>query len=89
MPPTASVRDTTGAGDYFAGGYIDAIVRGLDAGAAALAACKAAASRLASSEQDHAGGVRLTHSSREQPAASLERRHRKSHLISSIVHLSN
>ena len=48
VPPTASVRNTTGAGDYFAGGYIDAIVRGLDAGAAALAACKAAASRLPS-----------------------------------------
>jgi sugar/nucleoside kinase (ribokinase family) len=52
VPPAAPVRDTTGAGDYFAGGYIDAIVRGLDAGAAALAACKIAASRLATSGYD-------------------------------------
>lgn len=52
VPPTAPVRDTTGAGDYFAGGYIDAMVRGLDSGAAALAACTAAASRLVSSERD-------------------------------------
>lgn len=50
VPPAAPVRDTTGAGDYFAGGYIDAIVRGFDAGAAALAGCKAAASRLTASE---------------------------------------
>jgi sugar/nucleoside kinase (ribokinase family) len=52
VPPAAPVRDTTGAGDYFAGGYIDAIVRGLDAGAAALAACKVAVSRLAASGYD-------------------------------------
>jgi sugar/nucleoside kinase (ribokinase family) len=52
VPPAAPVRDTTGAGDYFAGGYIDAIVRGLDAGAAALAACKIAALRLATSGYD-------------------------------------
>ncbi|MDR6665986.1 PfkB family carbohydrate kinase [Rhizobium sp. 1399] len=49
LPPAAPVRDTTGAGDYFAGGYIDAIIGGLDAGAAALAACKVAASYLAAS----------------------------------------
>ncbi len=53
VPPAGPVRDTTGAGDYFAGGYIDAIARGLDAGAAALAACKVAALRLAAPE--HAG----------------------------------
>ncbi len=53
VPTTAPVRDTTGAGDYFAGGYIDAMVRGLDADAAALAGCKAAAQRLAAAE--HAG----------------------------------
>ena len=49
VPPATPVRDTTGAGDYFAGGYIDAMIRGLDAGAAALAGCKAAALRLAAS----------------------------------------
>ncbi len=49
VPPAPPARDTTGAGDYFAGGYIDAMVRGLDAGAAALAACRVAASYLAAS----------------------------------------
>ncbi|MBB3593597.1 sugar/nucleoside kinase (ribokinase family) [Rhizobium sp. BK529] len=53
VPRAAPVRDTTGAGDYFAGGYIDAMIGGLDASSAALAGCKAAAARLAASE--HAG----------------------------------
>lgn len=46
IPEPLPVRDTTGAGDFFAAGYIDAVVGGLDAEQAALAGCRVAATWL-------------------------------------------
>jgi sugar/nucleoside kinase (ribokinase family) len=46
IPEPLPVRDATGAGDFFAAGYIDAVVGGLDPQQAALAGCRVAASWL-------------------------------------------